>query len=460
MQIEQIYTKCLAQGAYFISHKGEAAVIDPLRETQPYLQLATESNCKIKYIFETHFHADFVSGHVDLAKQTGADIVFGSVAKTVFPSIGATHKQEFKIGDLTIRVLHTPGHTPESVCFLLIDEHGKEIALFSGDTLFLGDVGRPDLAIKSDLTKEDLAGMLFDSLRNEIMTLADDVVVYPAHGAGSSCGKNMSSETSGSLGEQKETNYALRANMTKAEFIKEVTDGILPPPQYFPKNAQMNKNGYSEIDTVLEKGTKGLNLNEFNGEVKNGALILDVRTQQDFIKGFIPDALFIGLNGTFAMWVGALIVDLNQPIVLICPKGSEHEAALRLARVGYDNCVGFLAGGVEVYQEAGNKLATIASINPEDLIQDFTSKKIIDVRKASEYATAHLEHADLYPLDYIMENLAYLDKNESYYVHCAGGYRSVIAISILMRNGYKNLTDIAGGFAAISGVKLPVVARF
>jgi hydroxyacylglutathione hydrolase len=450
MQIQQLYTKCLAQGAYFIAHNGEAAVIDPLRETQPYLDLAKENNCTIKYIFETHFHADFVSGHVDLSKATGAPIVYGNVAKTGFESIGAAHNEEFKIGELTLKVLHTPGHTPESVCYLLSDENGLETAIFTGDTLFLGDVGRPDLAIKGNLTQEDLAGMLFDSLRNEILPLPNNITVYPAHGAGSSCGKNMSSETSGNLGEQKMTNYALRSDMTRDEFINEVTEGILPPPQYFPKNAQLNKNGYSAIDQVLSNGTTALSITDFKTAISKGALILDVRTQQDFIKGFIPNSLFIGLNGTFAMWVGALIKDITQSIVLICPEGSEQQAVLRLARVGYDNCLGFLKGGIEGNVNELGKLNTITSVEASSLVNDFTSKKIIDVRKPSEFENAHLENATLYPLDYIFDDLNHLHKNETYHIHCAGGYRSIIAISILMQNGYTNLIDIAGGYSSIS----------
>ncbi|HNR86472.1 MAG TPA: MBL fold metallo-hydrolase, partial [Taishania sp.] len=323
MIIEQLYTKCLAQGAYFISHKGEAAVIDPIREVDQYIELAKANNATIKYIFETHFHADFVSGHVDLARKTGATIVYGPTAKTNFDCLVATDNQEFKIGDLTIRLLHTPGHTLESSCYLLLDENGKEIALFSGDTLFLGDVGRPDLAIKSDITMEDLAGMSFDSLRNRIMPLPDDVMVYPGHGAGSACGKNMSKETQDLLGNQKRTNYALRADMTRDEFIKEVTEGILPPPQYFPKNALLNKTGYESVDEVIARGSQPLSLAEFKQKIAEGALILDVRNQNDFVQGFIPNSLFIGIDGQFAVWVGTLIQDIKQPIVVVCPEGKE-----------------------------------------------------------------------------------------------------------------------------------------
>ncbi len=458
MKIEQLYTKCLAEAAYYIESKGEVAIIDPLRETEPYIEMAELNGAKIKYIFETHFHADFVSGHVDLAKKTGAKIIYGPKANPNYEVIVAEDNQEFKIGKITIKVLHTPGHTPESSTYLLIDESGKEHAIFTGDTLFLGDVGRPDLAIKSDLTQEDLAGMLYDSLRNRIMTLPDDVIVYPGHGAGSACGKNMSSETVGTLGEQKKNNYALRADMTKDEFIEEVTTGILPPPQYFPKNALMNKMGYDSFDEVLDKGNRALELNEFMKEVEEGALILDVRTQGEFIKGFIPNSLFIGLNGTFAMWVGALIEDLNQKIVLITPEGKEEETVTRLARVGYDNTVGFLKGGIKTYEAAGNKLNAIKSISAEEVAQHFGEYEIVDVRKPGEFTSEHVENAIHYALDYMNENLNKLDKHTTYHVHCASGYRSVIAISLLMQNGYTNLVDIDGGFAALKKTNIPRTA--
>lgn len=451
MKVEQLYTKCLAQGAYFISNKGEAVVIDPLREVDQYIELAKANNSTIKYIFETHFHADFVSGHIDLARKTGAAIVYGPTAQPAFDCLVAEDNQEFKVGDLTIKLLHTPGHTPESSCFLLIDENGKETAIFTGDTLFLGDVGRPDLAIKSDLTQEDLAGMLYDSLRNRVMPLSDDIIVYPGHGAGSACGKNMSSDTQDTLGNQKKTNYALRANMTKEEFIREVTTGILPPPQYFPKNAAMNKTGYDSIDEVISRGTKALSLAEFKEEAANGALILDVRTHGEFIKGFIPDSLFIGLNGQFAMWVGALIQDIKQRIVLIAPEGKEEETVTRLARVGYDYTVGYLKGGVNAWD---GELNTITSISAEELAQT-EGCNIVDVRKPGEYQSEHVENVLHYPLDYMNDDLNKLDKNETYHVHCAGGYRSVIAISLLMKNGYKNLIDIAGGYGAIKNTDIP-----
>ncbi len=451
MNVQQLYTKCLAQGAYFISNKGEAIVIDPLREVDQYIELAKANNSTIKYIFETHFHADFVSGHVDLARKTGAEIVYGPTAQPSFDCLIGEDNQEFKVGDLTIKLLHTPGHTPESSCFLLLDENGKETAIFTGDTLFLGDVGRPDLAIKSDLTQEDLAGMLYDSLRNRIMPLSDEIIVYPGHGAGSACGKSMSNDTQDLLGNQKKTNYALRADMTKEEFITEVTTGILPPPQYFPKNAAMNKTGYDSIDEVIGRGTQALSLDAFIDEIANGALILDVRSQAEFINGFIPGSLFIGLNGQFAMWVGAIIQDIKQRIVLITPEGKEEETVTRLARVGYDHTVGYLKGGVAAWD---GKLTTITSVSAEEVAQT-EGCTIVDVRKPGEYQSEHVENAIFYPLDYMNDELNKLDKNTTYHVHCAGGYRSVIAISLLMRNGYTNLIDIAGGYGALKNTSIP-----
>lgn len=456
MRVEQLYTKCLAEAAYFIESEGEIAVIDPLREVTPYLELAEAWNGKIKYIFETHFHADFVSGHIDLATKTGAPIIYGPTAKTGFDAIIAEDNQEFKIGKVTLKVIHTPGHTPESVTYLLLDENGKETAIFTGDTLFLGDVGRPDLAIKGDLSQEDLAGMLYDSLRNRIMTLPDEVIVYPGHGAGSACGKNMSSETIGTLGEQKHTNYALRANMTREEFITEVTTGILPPPQYFPKNALMNKQGYDAIDEVITRGKRALSLAEFEAEINNGALVLDVRTQDEYVKGAVPGSLFIGLNGTFAMWVGALIENINQPIVLIAPEGKEEETVTRLARVGYDACLGYLNGSFEAWKQAGKPVATIESVRVESIQDKINELPVVDVRKPGEYAAEHLENAEHVALDYMLETTGDLDPNKEYYVHCAGGYRSVIAISLLKQKGFKHLIDIAGGFAAIKKAGIPV----
>ena len=458
MKIEQLYTGCLAQGAYYIESKGEVAIIDPLRETQQYIDKAEANNAKIKYIFETHFHADFVSGHVDLAKKTGATIVFGPGASTEYDIHSAIDNEEFKIGKITIKVLHTPGHTLESSTYLLINENGKDHAIFSGDTLFLGDVGRPDLAIKSDLTKEDLAVMLFDSLRNKIMPLADDIIVYPAHGAGSACGKNLSKETVGVLGEQKKTNYALRADMTKAEFVKEVLDGIAAPPQYFAKNAMMNKTGYSNFEYVLKKGDSPLNPEEFEALTNHeSALVLDVRPQSEFIKSHIPNSIFIGLNGGFAPWVGALITDIKQPIILVAPKGKEVEAVTRLSRVGYDNTLGYLQGGIEAWVSSGRDIETLESISAETFANLVKSGgiNILDVRKDGEYTASHLEDAQHFALDFINNNMNQVHKNKTYHIHCAGGYRSVIAASILKARGYNNLVDVAGGFGAIKKTDLP-----
>jgi hydroxyacylglutathione hydrolase len=455
MKVEQLYTNCLAEAAYYIESNGEAAIIDPLREYDPYIKKAKENGVKIKYIFETHFHADFVSGHIDLAAQTGATIVFGPNAETNFKAHIAKDGEVFKIGNITLSVLHTPGHTLESSSFLLKDENNKPYCIFTGDTLFIGDVGRPDLAIKSDLTQEDLAGMMYDSLREKIMTLPDDIIVYPGHGAGSSCGKNLSSETWSTLGEQKKTNYALKAT-PKSQFVKELTTGILPPPQYFAKNAAMNKHGYDKIDNVVNKGNKALTINEFDSAVKNEAIILDVRTKEMFSSDFIPGSIFIGLEGTFAMWVGALITNLTQPIVLICPEGKEAEAVLRLARVGYDNTVGYLKGGIETWKKAGRQTDRIDSITAEGLEQ-LKPKNIVDVRKPGEYESGHVENAISYPLDYINDHLNDLHAGEKHFLHCKSGYRSVIAISILKKQGYTNLVDVLGGFTAIENTKMPLV---
>ncbi|PWH83097.1 MBL fold metallo-hydrolase [Algibacter marinivivus] len=460
MKIEQIYTGCLAQGAYYIESNGEVAIIDPLRETQQYVDKAAKENAKIKYIFETHFHADFVSGHVDLAKKTGATIVFGPGAKTEYNIHEATNNEEFKVGNLTIKVLHTPGHTLESSTFLLLDENGKEHAIFSGDTLFLGDVGRPDLAIKSDLTKEDLAAMLYDSLRNKIMTLPDDIIVYPAHGAGSACGKNLSKETVGILGDQKKTNYALRADMTKEEFVKEVLDGIAPPPQYFAKNAMMNKVGYDAFENILKKGDTPLSPEAFEVKANNeDALVLDVRSPKDFVDGHIPNSIFIGLNGGFAPWVGALITDLKQPILLVTPEGREEETVTRLSRVGYDNTLGYLEGGINAWKQSGKDIETIKSINADVFSNHFKNENInvLDVRKDGEFLSEHLkgDNVQHFSLDFINDNMNSINKDQTYYVHCAGGYRSVIAASILKARGFNNLVDIAGGFGAIKNTDLP-----
>ena len=460
MKIEQIYTGCLAQGAYYIESDGEVAIIDPLRETQQYVDKASNENAKIKYIFETHFHADFVSGHVDLAKKTGAKIIFGPGAETNYEIHSAKDNEEFKLGNIIIKVLHTPGHTLESSTFLLIDENGKEHAIFSGDTLFLGDVGRPDLAIKSDLTKEDLAGMLYDSLRNKIIPLPDDVIVYPAHGAGSACGKNLSKETVGVLGEQKNTNYALKSDMTKEEFVKEVLDGIAPPPQYFAKNAMMNKSGYDAFDTVLKKGNNPLSPEEFETLANlEDALVLDVRHEKEFIKAHIPNSIFIGIHGGFAPWVGALITDLKQPILLVTPEGREKETVTRLSRVGYDNTLGYLKDGMASWISAGKDIETIDSISSDEFSNHFNNETInvLDVRKDGEYKSEYLEGNNIqhFALDYINKNMHNIDKNNTYYVHCAGGYRSVIAVSILKARGFNHLIDVAGGFAAIKQSDLP-----
>ncbi|UNY99036.1 MBL fold metallo-hydrolase [Zhouia spongiae] len=457
MNIEQIYTGCLAQGAYYIESEGEVAIIDPLRETQPYIDKAKAENATIKYVFETHFHADFVSGHIDLAKKTGATIVYGPNAKTSYDIYGAKDGEEFKLGKITIKAIHTPGHTLESTTYLLVDEGGNNHAIFTGDTLFLGDVGRPDLAIKQDLTKEDLAGMLYDSLRNKIMPLADDIIVYPAHGAGSACGKNLSKETVDTLGNQKKTNYALRTDMSKEEFVDEVLDGILPPPQYFSKNAMMNKEGYKEFEAVLEKGNVPLNPEDFEAIANHeGALVLDVRTQADFIKEHIPNSIFIGLNGQFAPWVGALITDLKQPILLVVPEGKSEEAVTRLSRVGYDNTLGYLAGGIENWKKSGKDIDRIDSIDAQEFEKRYTPElEILDVRKPGEFESTHLKTATNLPLDFLSENMNKIDKNNEYYVHCAGGYRSVIAASILKARGFDKLIDIAGGYGALKNTGIP-----
>ena len=459
MKIEQIYTGCLAQGAYYIESDGEVAIIDPLRETQSYIDKANAENAKIKYVFETHFHADFVSGHVDLANKTGATIVFGPGAETTYDIHSATDGEIFKIGKIAIKVLHTPGHTLESSSFLLIDEHGNNHAVFSGDTLFLGDVGRPDLAIKSDLTKEDLAGMLYDSLRTKIMTLADDIIVYPAHGAGSACGKNLSKETVGTIGNQKETNYALRADMTKEEFVKEVLHGMPPPPQYFAKNAMLNKTGYDAFDQVLATGNVALNPENFEAMANHEeAMVLDVRTQSDFIRGHVPNSIFIGLNGQFAPWVGALITDLKQPLILVTPEGQSEEAVTRLSRVGYDNTLGYLEGGIENWKAAGKEVSTLNSISAQELALKVKSENlnILDVRNNGEYEASHLEDAQHFALDFINENMNQIDPQNHYYLHCAGGYRSVIAASILKARGFNNLVDIDCGYDAIKETDLSI----
>ncbi|MBC7642467.1 MAG: MBL fold metallo-hydrolase [Flavobacterium sp.] len=452
MKIEQIYTGCLAQGAYYIESLGEVAIIDPLREVKPYFDRVINDNAKIKYIFETHFHADFVSGHVTLFEISGAPIVFGPTANPSFNCHIATDNEVFKIGEITITALHTPGHTMESTCYLLKDKNGKNHAIFTGDTLFLGDVGRPDLAQKSaEITQEQLAATLFKSLRSKIMVLEDDVIVYPAHGAGSACGKNLSKETIGTIGEQKLSNYALRADMSEAEFVQEVTDGLLPPPAYFPKNVLLNKNGYENVNNIIKKN-KAFDAKTFELIAnQNNALILDVRNQDDFSKSHIPNSIFIGLNGQFAPWVGALITDIQQPILLICPIGKETETITRLSRVGYDNTLGYLEGGFESWQNAGFETDSISGITAYELSEKIKSNdlKVFDVRKPGEFNNEHLDLAFSTPLDFLNDHLAEFPKNESFYVHCAGGYRSVIAISILKRRGINNVIDIKGGYDAL-----------
>lgn len=460
MKIEQIYTGCLAQGAYYIESKGEVAIIDPLREVQPYIDRANKDNASIKYVFETHFHADFVSGHLTLSRETGAPIIFGPNANPSFDAIIARDRQEFKLGEVTIVALHTPGHTMESTTYLLRDAQGKDHAIFSGDTLFLGDVGRPDLAQKAaHMTQEQLAGILFDSLRTKIMPLADDVIVYPAHGAGSACGKNLSKETVGTIGGQKQTNYALRANMSREEFIEEVTDGLLPPPQYFPLNVKMNKEGYEDIDTIIERGTHAMNPDEFEVAVnETGAIVLDVRHQRDFVKGHIPRSIFIGLDGGFAPWVGALIGDVEQPILLITPQGREEETITRLSRVGFDNTLGYLNGGFETWRKAGKEYDTIATITTPEFKEAIETNHvpIFDVRKYAEYDASHIPDARNTPLDFLNDHLAEFPSEETFFLHCAGGYRSVIAASILKGRGIHNLVDVSEGFAGIKNAGIKV----
>ena len=460
MKVEQLYTGCLAQGAYYIESEGEVAIIDPLRETAPYLERADRDNASVKYVFETHFHADFVSGHLTLAKQTGAPIIFGPNANPSFDAIIATDGQEFSLGKATIVVIHTPGHTMESTTYLLRDADGKDHAIFTGDTLFLGDVGRPDLAQKAaHMTQEELAGTLFESLRTKLMPLADDVIVYPAHGAGSACGKNMMKETVDTLGNQKKMNYALRADMTKDEFIKEVTDGLLPPPQYFPLNVKMNKEGYADLDEIIAQGTHALSAEAFEVAAnETGAVVLDVRHQNDFTKGHIPRSIFIGLDGGFAPWVGALIADVKQPILLVTPEGREEEAVTRLSRVGFDNTLGYLKGGFEAWQAAKKEVDTITSVEATELKDVLKNKSVavFDVRKETEYISEHIPTAQNTPLSFLNNHLAEFPAKETFFVHCAGGYRSMIAISILKSRGIHNLVDVAGGFKAIKEAHIEV----
>ncbi len=458
MKVEQIYTGCLAEAAYYIESEGEVAIIDPLREVEPYIKKAKENNTKIKYVFETHFHADFVSGHMDLAKKTDAVIVYGPTKmETGFKALIAQDNEEFKLGKVTIKVIHTPGHTMESSCFLLKDENGKEVALFSGDTLFIGDVGRPDLAqhVIADLTEEKLAGHLFESLRNKIMPLNNDIIVYPAHGAGSACGKNLSKETFDTLGNQKKTNYALNPSLTKDEFIKQVLSGLMPPPAYFPQNVLLNIKGYESFDSVMQKGTRALSANEFEVAAnETHAVIVDTRQADEFHKEFIPNSINIGIDGSFAVWVGTLVPDVKQPLLLVVEEGREEEVITRLARVGYDNPIGYLKGGFKAWKIAGKETDFIWSISPETF-SDLNSKSrlnILDVRKESEYKSEHIVDAINAPLDYINDSMMKVDKSKTYYVHCAGGYRSMTFISILQARGYRNLTNISGGFNAIKEI--------
>ncbi|WP_459211779.1 MBL fold metallo-hydrolase [Aquimarina rhabdastrellae] len=457
MKIEQIYTGCLAHAAYYIENNGEAAIVDPLREVQPYIDRAQEDNAKIKYVFETHFHADFVSGHLDLHKKTGASIVYGPNAKPDYDAIIAEDHQEFKIGNYTIKVIHTPGHTMESTTYLLIDENGKKHGIITGDTLFIGDVGRPDLAqhVVADLTEEKLAGHLYDSLRNKIMTLPDHLIIYPNHGAGSACGKMMSTETTDTLGHQKKVNYALRADMSKEEFIHELLNGLTPPPGYFPQNVLMNINGYESLDTIMDRAIKPLSPEEFEAIAnETGALIIDVRHQDDFAQGHIPRSIFIGLQGSFATWVGALIVDVKQPLLLITPEGQEEETVTRLSRVGFDQTLGYLKGGFNAWKKATKEYDTITSVSSTILKNN--SLPVFDVRKKSEYTSQHLLGAINTPLHYLNNYLSDFPANESFYVHCAGGYRSMIALSILKSRGIHNGIDISGGFNAILSTDVPI----
>src|SRR6266498_1852535 len=454
MKIEQIYTGCLAQGAYYIESNGEAAIVDPLREVESYIEKAEKNNAKIKYVLETHFHADFVSGHLDLSKKTGAKIVYGPTAATSFDAYIAKDEEVLKLGDVKIKVLHSPGHTMESACYLLIDERGNEKALFSGDTLFIGDVGRPDLAQKAaHMTQEELAATLYDSLHNKIMPLPNDVIVYPAHGAGSACGKNMSKETSDTLGHQKALNYALRSNMTKEEFVKEVTAGLLPPPAYFPLNVMLNKQGYESIDEVMKRGNIALSPDAFEAAAnETGALILDTRDAQTFAKGFIPNSINIGIDGSFAPWVGAMIPDIKQKILIVNEPGREEEVITRLARVGYDYTIGYLQGGIEAWKKVGKEIDEIESITADELAAIMKADKnvnVLDVRKESEYMSEHVKNAENVPADYINDSMLKVDKNKTYYVHCAGGYRSMIFVSILKARGYDKLIDVKSGFKAI-----------
>jgi glyoxylase-like metal-dependent hydrolase (beta-lactamase superfamily II)/rhodanese-related sulfurtransferase len=455
MYIEQLYTTCLAEAAYYIESEGIAAIIDPLRETDPYIALAAKRNASIKYVFETHFHADFVSGHIDLAKKTGAQIIYGPTAVTGYEVVVAKDEQVFEIGKIKIKVLHTPGHTLESSCYLLIDEQGKEHAVFTGDTLFVGDVGRPDLAIKSDLTVEDLAGMMYDSLNKKIKPLADEVIVYPAHGAGSSCGKNIGKETFSTIGQQKKMNYALQA-MNKSEFVKAVTEGLSDPPRYFQMDAMLNKEGYENIDKVLNKNTRALSVEEFEAMATGDVIILDTRTPDEFEKGFVPGSINIGLNGQYAPWVGALL-DPSKPLLIIASEGKETEAVLRLARVGYENVKGFLKGGTDAWLKAGKAIDKVSSVDAQTFVDKQKGFDVIDVRNTGEWGNGVIENAHLITLSELEENLQELDKSSHYFVHCAGGYRSMMAASILKKHGFSKVTNVLGGIGKIKETSIKLV---
>jgi len=454
MKIEQIYTGCIAHAAYYLESNGEVAIFDPLREVQPYIDRAAKDNAKIKYVFETHFHADFVSGHLDLMKKTGAKIVFGPTAKPAYEAIVAEDNQLFYIGDCTVKVIHTPGHTMESTTYLLIDENGKEHGIITGDTLFIGDVGRPDLAqhVVADLTEEKLAGYLFDSLRNKIMPLSDELIVYPNHGAGSACGKMMSKETTDTLGNQKKFNYALRSDMTKEEFIKALLTGLTTPPGYFPQNVLMNIKGYESLDNIMERGRRPLSAEEFETAAnETQALVLDTRNSTEFARGFIPNSINIGIDGSFAQWVGEMIPGIKQEILLVTEEGREEESIIRLSRVGYDNTLGFLKGGFNAWQAAGKDTETVSRINVDEFAEKMANEVpiVIDVRKKSEYDSEHVEGVSNIPLNSINQHLAEFPKDKPFVLYCAGGYRSMLAASILKSRGWDNFVDVAGGFAAI-----------
>lgn len=460
MKVEQIYTGCIAHAAYYIENNGEAAIFDPLREVQPYIQRAEKDNAKIKYVFETHFHADFVSGHLDLATKTGAKIVYGPTAKPNFEAIVAEDNQEFKVGNYTIKVIHTPGHTMESTTYLLIDEKGEEHGIITGDTLFIGDVGRPDLAqhVIADLTQEKLAAHLYDSLRNKIMPLGDNLIVYPNHGAGSACGKMMSKETTDTLGNQKKVNYALRADMSKEEFIKTLLDGLTTPPGYFPKNVLMNIGGYESLDAIMERAKRPLSVGAFEAVAnETKALVLDSRTASEFAKGFIPNSINIGIDSNFAMWVGEMIPDIKQEILLVTDEGKEEETIIRLSRVGYDHTIGFLKGGFGAWKNANKPIEKISRITPEEFVHKTKSEKpiVIDVRKKSEFDSEHLVDAINIPLNTINTNLASFPKDKPFVLHCAGGYRSMIAASILKQRGWSNFVDVIGGFNELKKYDVP-----